>query len=109
MRVRVIYFAQFTGALEPEAQQRCYTQSIQPGCDVVEDDAPAPGEALEAANREWFGDVEEPEEEESEEAMTPVRRAKEQGDPLAGYFVDDHEAGVVTVTFPCGNGGGGNT
>ena len=32
---------------EPEAQQRRYTQSIQPGGHIVEDDAPAFRKALE--------------------------------------------------------------
>ncbi len=71
------------------------TQSIQSGGHVVEDDAPAGGEALETADGEWLGDVEEAEEDEGDQGVTPIDGAEEEGDPLAGDFVDDDEAGIV--------------
>ena len=41
-------------------------------------------------------------------AMAPVDGTAKQGDPLAGHFVDDHEARVVPAALARGNGGGGN-
>jgi len=93
--------------LKPEAQQGSYSQSIQPGCDVVEDDAPARREAFEAADWERFCDVEEAEEDEGDDAVTPVSGAEEEGDPLACHFVDDDKAGVVAAALACGDGGSG--
>ncbi len=40
--------------------------------------------------------------------MAPVGGAEEQGDPLAGDFIDDDEAGVVAAGFAGGDGGGGD-
>jgi hypothetical protein len=93
--------------LKPEAQQGSYTQSIQPGCDVVEDDAPACREAFEAADWERLGDVEEAEENEGDQSVTPVGRAEEEGDPLACHFVDDDKAGVVTAALARCDGSSG--
>ena len=84
------------------------TQSIQPGGHIIEDDAPAVGKALELADGKGLGDVEEAEEDESDEGVTPVDGAAEQGDPLAGDFVDDDEAGVVAAGLAGDDGGGGD-
>src|SRR5580698_4655478 len=93
---------------EPDAQEGRYTKSIQAGGDIVEDDAPAAGKALKAANGEWFGYVEEAKEDESDEAMAPIGGAEEQGDPLAGDFIDDDTLGIVTAAFALDDGGSGN-
>ena len=93
---------------EPNAQKGRYTKSIQAGGDIVEDDAPAAGKALEAAHGKWFGYVEEAKEYESDEAMTPIGGAEEQGDPLAGDFIDDYTLGIVATAFALDDGGGGN-
>ena len=77
----------------------------QAGGDVVEDNAPAAGKALEAAPRKRFDDVEEAEEDEGDEAMTPIGGAEEQGDPLAGDFIDDLALGIVAAAFALDNGG----
>jgi len=102
MRVRGIFSS------DPKAQERCYTQSIQPCRDVVEDDAPAFGEAFEAPNREGFCDVEEAKKNEGDKAVSPVGGAEEKSDPLAGYFIDDHEPGVVTAALTGSDGGSGD-
>src|ERR1700722_8244941 len=94
---------------EPDAQEGRYTKSIQAGGDVVEDDAPATGKALEAADGKWFGYVEEAEEDEGDETVTPIGGAEEQGDPLAGDFIDDDALGIVGAAFAFNNGGGGNS
>ena len=72
--------------------KRCYTQSIQPGGHIIEDDAPAFGQAFKLADGKGLGDVEEAEEDEGDEGVTPVGGAEEQGDPLAGDLVDDDES-----------------
>jgi len=90
---------------EPDAQERRYTKSIQAGGDIVEDDAPAAGKALEAANGKWFDDVEKAKEHESDEAMTPIGGAEKQSDPLAGDFIDDNKLGIVAAAFTFDNGG----
>ena len=93
---------------EPDAQEGRYTKSIQAGGDIVEDDAPAAGKALEAADGKWFDDVEEAKEHESDEAMTPIGGTEEQGDPLAGDFIDDDVLGIVAAAFALDDGGSGN-
>lgn len=93
---------------EPDAQEGRYTKSIQAGGDIVEDDAPAAWKSLEAAHGKWFDDVEEAKEDESDEAMTPIRGAEEQSDPLAGDFIDDDVLGIVAAAFALDNGGGWN-
>jgi hypothetical protein len=40
--------------------------------------------------------------------VTPVEGAAEQGDPLAGDFVDDDELRVVAAAFAGNDGGGGD-
>jgi hypothetical protein len=40
--------------------------------------------------------------------MAPVGGAAEKSNPLAGHFVDDHEARVVPAAFASGNRSGGN-
>ena len=89
-------------------QKRCYTQSIQPGGHIVEDDAPAFGEAFELAGGKGLGDIEEAKENKSDEGVTPVEGAEEQRDPLAGDFVDDHEFRIVAAALARDDGGGGN-
>ena len=49
------------------------------------------GRLFKLADGKGLGDVEEAEEDEGDEGVTPVGGAAEQGDPLAGDFVDDHE------------------
>src|SRR5580698_5142911 len=93
---------------EPDAQEGRYTKSIQAGGDIVEDDAPAAGKALEAAHREGFDDIEESEEDESDEAVTPIGGAEKQGDPLAGDLVDDYALGIVAAAFALDDRGSGN-
>ena len=88
--------------------KRCYTQSIQPGGHIIEDDAPAFGEPFKLADGKWLGDVEEAKEDEGDEGVTPVGAAAEEGDPLAGDFVDDDELRVVAAGFAGDDGGGGD-
>src|ERR1035441_6590519 len=94
--------------LDENAQKGCYTQSIQPGGHIVENDAPASGEAFKLADRERFGDIEKAEEHEGDEGVLPVGRAEEQGDPLAGDFVDDDKLGVFAAGLAGDDGGGGD-
>src|ERR1035438_2440215 len=77
------------GMSNPDAQQGCYTQSIQPRCHIVEDNAPAFGQAFKLTDGKGLGDVEEAEENEGDQSVTPIEGAEEQGDPLSGNFVDD--------------------
>jgi hypothetical protein len=94
---------------EPDAQERRYTKSIQAGGDIVEDDAPAAGKALEASHGEWLGYVEEAKEYESDEAMTPISGAEKQSDPLAGDFIDDDALGIVAAALTFDNRGSWNS
>src|ERR1035438_2282694 len=87
------------GSVNPDAQQGCYTQSIQPRGHIVEDDSPAFGKALELAGGKRLGDVEEPEEDQGDQGVAPVYGAEEQRDPLPGNLVDDDELRVVTARF----------
>jgi len=89
-------------------QQGCYSQSIQPGAYIIEHDAPAFGEILEPADGEGLGDIEEAKENEGDEGVTPVGAAAEEGDPLAGDFVDDYELGIVAAGLALDDGGRGN-
>ena len=45
---------------------------------------------------------------ERDERMAPVDGTAQQSDPLAGHFVDDHEARVVPAALASGDRGGGN-
>jgi hypothetical protein len=94
--------------MNPKAQQRCYSQSIQPGTDVVDDDPPAFGEALEATDREGLGDIEEAEEDKRDEAVPPISGAEKERDPLTCDFINNDEAGVVAAALAGGDGGGGD-
>ena len=40
-----------------------------------------------------------------DDAVAPVGGAAQQGDPLAGNFIDNDEFGIVAAAFTCGNGG----
>jgi hypothetical protein len=93
---------------EPDAQEARYTKSIQAGGDIVEDDAPAAGKALEAPHGKWFDDIEEAKEYESDEAVLPIGGAEKQGDPLAGDFIDDDVLGIVAAAFALDDRGSGN-
>ena len=108
MRVRGMSFISPRCVSDPEAQERCYTQSIQSGCDVVEDDAPAFGKAFKTADWKGLSNVEEAEKDEGDKAVTPIGGAEEKRDPLAGYLVDDDKAGVVAAALAGGDGGGGD-
>ena len=93
-----------------QAQQYC--PSIQPGGHIVEDDAPAFGEFFQLADGKGLVDVEEAKEQQRQENVLPVVRGPgegEQGDPLAGDFVDDDEAGVFAAAFTGGDGGCGDS
>src|SRR3954447_24518433 len=85
--------------LNPDAQDRCYSPSIQPGGNIVENDAPALGESLQLAGGKGLGDVEQAEKNEGDEGVFPVGGAAQERDPLAGDFVDHHESGIVPVAF----------
>ena len=91
--------------MDPVAQKRCYTQSIQPCRDVVENDTPTLGKALKTPNGDRLGDVEKTEEDEGDKSVTPVRGAEEEGDPLAGHLIDYDKAGIVTSALSGGDGG----
>ncbi len=93
---------------DPQVQERGYTQSIQAGGYIIEHDAPACGEFFELADREGFGDIEKAEEDESDEGVTPVGVAAEEGDSLAGNFVDDDELRVVAAGLAGDDGRGGD-
>jgi hypothetical protein len=62
---------------------------------VVKHDAGAVGKGFETADGPGFPDVEYAEEEEGEGGVLPVRRHEDEGEELAGDFVDDDEAGVL--------------
>ena len=93
---------------EPDAQKRRYTKSIQASRHIVEDDAPTAGKALETADGERLGYVEEAKEYESDEAVTPIGGAEKQGDPLAGDFIDDDALGIVAAAFALDHRGSGD-
>ncbi len=84
-------------SLNPNAQQRCYSQSIQPCAHVVENDAPSFRKAFELANGEGLRNVEEAKKNECDQGMLPVGRAAQERNPLAGHLVDYDEPGVVTA------------
>jgi len=89
-------------------QERCYTQSIQPRAHIIEDNAPAFGQLFKLADWEGLGDVEEAEKDEGDEGVMPVGVAAQEGDPLAGDFVDDDKLRVVASGFAGDDGGGWN-
>ena len=74
---------------------------------VVEHDAGAFGEGFEAADGPGLEDVEEAEEEEREGGVGPVGAHEDEREELAGYFVDDYEAGIFAGGLAGGDGGGG--
>ncbi len=60
------------------------------------------------ADGEGLGDVEEAEEDERDQGVAEVEGTEEQGDPLAGDFVDDDELRVVVSRFAGDDGRGGD-
>ena len=83
----------------PQMQQRCYTQSIQPGGHIIEDDAPAFGQPFKLADGKGLGDVEKAKQNQRNQRVAPVGEAAKQRDPLAGHFVDDHKAGILATAL----------
>src|ERR1700756_1929136 len=80
-------------------QQPSYTQSIQSGGDVVENNAPSLGKTFKSADGKRLGDIEEAKENKRQQRRSPAKRAAQQRDPLTGHFIDDDKAGVVTAAF----------
>src|ERR1700722_4234478 len=66
------------GDLEPNSQNRCYTQSIQPGGYIIENNAPAFGQPFKLTHRKRFGYIEETKKDECDETVDPVGRAEEE-------------------------------
>ena len=98
-RIESVSVALFALTLERRnemPQQPTYTQSIQPCGHVVEDDAPAFRQAFKLPGGKRFRDIEKTEEDESQNCRSPIGAATQKRDPLAGNFVDDNEAGVVS-------------
>jgi len=100
-------WARLWGMSDPDSQQGCYTQSIQPAA-TSSKTMPSLGKALKLARGKGLGDIEEPEEDERDQGVSPVRRAEEQRDPLPGNFVDDDELRVVPARFSGSDGCGGH-
>ena len=94
--------------MNPDTYYGCYTQSIQARRDIIEYDAPSFGKAFKLTDGKRLGDVEEAEKGEADKAVVPIGGAEEQGDPDAGYFVDDDELGVFAAGFAGDDGGGGD-
>jgi len=92
--------------MQQNAQQGSYTQSIQSGGYIIEDDAPAAGQTFKLAGGKWLGDVKKAEKNEGYQGVTPPSRAAEQGDPLAGDLVNDHELRVLASGFAGDDGAG---
>ena len=75
--------------------------------DVVEHDAGAGRDALELADGRRLEDIEETEEEEGDGGVLPVRADGDEGDELAGDFIDDDVPGVFTAGLAGDDRGGG--
>ena len=90
------------------AEEEAGEEGEEAGGYVVEHDAGAGGEGFEAADGPGLPDVEEAEEEEVEGGVMPVGGGEDEGEELAGYFVDDYEAGVFAGGLAGGDGGGGD-
>ena len=88
------------------AEEQAGEEREETGGYVVEHDTGAGGEGFEAADGPWLPDVEEAEEEEIEGGVAPVGCGEDEGEELAGYFVDDDEARVLAGGFARGDGGG---
>ena len=73
---------------------------------VVEHDAGAFRELLEAADGPWFEDVEETEEDEAEDGKCGRCGESDECEELAGYLVDDDVAWVFAGGFAGYDGGG---
>ena len=79
---------------EEDGQDEVCGQGEKAGGYVVEHDAAAARETLEGTDRAGFPDVEEAEKEKGEEEMLPVGGDGDEGDELAGDFVDDDVARI---------------
>ncbi len=55
-----------------------------------------------------LGDVEETKKDKAEEAVDPIGRAEEKGDPYAGDLVDDDELRIFAAGFAGNDGGSGD-
>ena len=84
-----------------------YEQGEDASGNVIEHDAGAFREPFQAVDRPGFEDVEQAEEKKSEDSVGPVRWADDQGNELAGYFVDNHLAGIFSAGIAGYDGRGG--
>jgi hypothetical protein len=89
-----------------EGEDEAGCEGEEAGGDVVEHDAGAFGEGFEFADGPGLEDVEEAEEKEVEEGVTPVGAGEDEGEELAGDFVDDDEGGVFAAGLAGDDGGG---
>src|SRR5450631_1297341 len=95
--------------LEPDAQQSCYTPSIQPSGHIIEYDSPSFGEAFKLTDGRRLGHVEETEEDQGDKSVAKIERASEESDPLTGYLIDDDDLGIFSARLAGDDGRGGDT
>jgi hypothetical protein len=72
-------------------------ESVDAGAEVVDDDARAFRERLEAANGWGLENVEEAEAEKREQSVRPLRCEANEGYELPRDLVDHHEAGIFAL------------
>ena len=94
--------------LDPSCKDEAAHQRERSGGHIVQHDSGSLRQLFEPADGPGLPDVEETEEEERQCCVGPFRRTQDEGEELAGYFVDDDEAWVFAGGLAGRDGGGGD-
>ena len=85
-------------------------EAVKTGAKIVHHDADALGtQALKQADGRWLDDIKGAEKYEARKLRLPGERGGDEGEHLAGNFVDDDVRWIVAMTGARGEGCGGNS
>ena len=83
-------------------------ERVEARAEIIHHNAGAFGKPLQSANWKWFQNVEDTKEYKAGEKRFPGKRDGDEGDELAGNFVDDDELGIFEADGAGDAAGGGD-
>ena len=86
-----------------------YRQRVKTSSDIIDHDANPFGKAFEAPYRRRLDDIERSKKYKAQQQRLPRDRRRDQGNELAGNFVDHHKLRIFQAAGPGDLGRGGNS